>query len=442
MELALRESSSWSEHAGRHKAVRAEMMRYRGEVEEPAFELLRQRKASCAGAGVRKEPVTFSRGDADYLREVLEGMEPCLSATGTCSVLVLCVGNCRPGNRERGFYLVYNTRATSVAVVPPLPRGAASSSSRSHCDIAGGLAGPAVLCLGTAADDDGYLLAELLLRRDGRSHRPTNKAAGTLFFWEAAPLGSQHQLQREVDLPLLPPPVADQDYSFCADTVFPVGSTALCWADLLSGALLYDHSAASTSSSNKQQPCFHFIPLPDGYAAKNPSEIRGQRCPREFRSMCRCVHEDTLKFVSMDQQDDTLTVWALLLHHPLTTSPTDKSRWHKEASFRIRDLCWDDTADIKDDLKLQPPALGFPVISSTLPLPGAGGVVIYLSLTDYEYTSDNHQCEAALEATRLYVLNIDMRRWRVLSDSKVTARRNGTIPHHRLFATRIEFADT
>ncbi|CAO2206919.1 unnamed protein product [Urochloa humidicola] len=475
-QLALRDSSSsWTEQ-GRHKAVREEMMRYRAEVEEPAFELLlRRRKA--AGAGVRKELVTFSRGDADYLREVLEGVEPrlcevadapgvtCLSLNLSwhpshplwegCSassfvssihknLLLLCVGNCRPGNRGRGFYLVYNTRANSA-----LPRGAASS--RSHCDIAGGLAGAAILCLGgtTANDDDDgyYLLAELLLCRDGRSHLPTNK--GTLFVWEAAAaaLGSQQWVQREVDLPL-PPLVAHQDYySFCADIVFPVGSAVLCWADLLSGALLYDHSAATASNNNnnnKQQTCFHFIPLPDGYTAKNPCEIREQRCPQEFRSMCCCVDDDTLKFVSMDDQQGTvITIWALPLHHPLMTN---KSRWHKEASFRVRDLCWDDVvADIKDELKLQPPTtLGFPVISSTLQQPGGGGGgVIYLSLTDYEYTNDNnHQREAVLEATRLYMLTIDMHRWRVLSVFKVPPRPNGTIRHHRLFATRIEFADT
>ncbi|CAO2190244.1 unnamed protein product [Urochloa humidicola] len=453
MERALRESSSWSKEE-RRKAVRAEMIRYRAEVEEPAFDLLRRRKAS--GAGFGKEPVTLSRGDADYLREILEGVEPrlcevadapsvtCLSldiswhpshplwegcSTSTfisnChrNLLVLCVGNCRPGNRERGFYLVYNTRTNSVAIVPQLP------FSRSHCDIAGGLVGPAILCLGGTTADDGYLLTELLLRLDGRSHLPTNKA--TLFMWEVV-LGSQSEqwIPREVELPL----PAETFSSFCADMVFPVGSTVLCWADLLSGALLYDHAA----TSSKQQACrFHFIPLLDGYAANNPCEIRGQRCPQEFRSMC-CVGEDTLKFVSMDQQGTLITVWMLQNPLGLSTSPT-KSQWHKEASLRIRDLCWDDAAGIKDELKLQPPTLGFPVISSTPQQPGAGAV-IYLSLTDYEYTNDHYQRETVLEATGLYVLSIDMHRRRILSVFKVPPRRNGTIPHHhQLFATRIDF---
>ncbi|RCV21224.1 hypothetical protein SETIT_4G121600v2 [Setaria italica] len=324
-------------------------MRYRAEVEEPAFAILRERKASRpGGAAVRKELVTFTCGDADYFHEILDGIEPCLSQVvagaapsvtslslnnswppshsqrgypasafiASChhSLLVLCIGNCRPGNRDPGFYLVYDARASSVAIVPPL-LWCGGVCSRSHCDIAGAASGAAILRLaGTTEErDDGYLLAELLLRIDDRSYLPTNEA--TLFTWESlgcgGPTTTCRWLQREVVLPLPLPADEDEDDLFCADMVFALGSTSLCWVDLLTGILV------------------------------------------------------------------TLTTW--VLHHRL--SPT-KFQWHKDASFRIGDLCWDD------------------------PAPGDG--VIYLSLTDYEY---DHQDEV-LEATGLYVLSIDMHRRR------------------------------
>lgn len=61
-------------------AVRAELIRYREEVEGPAFDALRERKAGSAaaagGGGVRKEPLTFScdsEEEDDYYRYMLDG---------------------------------------------------------------------------------------------------------------------------------------------------------------------------------------------------------------------------------------------------------------------------------------------------------------------------------------------------------------------------------
>ncbi|XP_072149035.1 uncharacterized protein [Setaria viridis] len=274
-------------------------MRYRAEVEEPAFAILRERKASRpGGAAVRKELVTFTCGDADYFHEILDGIEPCLSQVvagaapsvtslslnnswppshsqrgypasafiASChhSLLVLCIGNCRPGNRDPGFYLVYDARASSVAIVPPL-LWCGGVCSRSHCDIAGAASGAAILRLaGTTEErDDGYLLAELLLRIDDRSYLPTNEA--TLFTWESlgcgGPTTTCRWLQREVVLPLPLPADEDEDDLFCADMVFALGSTSLCWVDLLTGILVYNHTAAAAEGSEGSSSTSSHCPM-------------------------------------------------------------------------------------------------------------------------------------------------------------------------------------
>ncbi|KAF0895363.1 hypothetical protein E2562_012394 [Oryza meyeriana var. granulata] len=50
--------------------MEAELIRYRAEVEEPAFAMLRDRKASRPPA-MRKEPTTSA-----YYRQVLDGIDP------------------------------------------------------------------------------------------------------------------------------------------------------------------------------------------------------------------------------------------------------------------------------------------------------------------------------------------------------------------------------
>ncbi|OEL13148.1 hypothetical protein BAE44_0025834 [Dichanthelium oligosanthes] len=52
----------------KQRAMWAETMQHRAEVQEPAFAILHERKASRPGGAMRKEPVTFSCDDAAYYR--------------------------------------------------------------------------------------------------------------------------------------------------------------------------------------------------------------------------------------------------------------------------------------------------------------------------------------------------------------------------------------
>lgn len=174
------------------QGVQWELRRLRTEAEERALAILRERKAKAAASGgdaVRKLPVVDSDWyDADYLREILEGIELCIEEVAPPSVasltlnlswppnhplwsrpvaafvtnchqrlILLCFGEYCPCN----FYVVYDTSANSVAIVPPLPH-----MPRYHSDIGGSNGGVAVLCL----DGGGYLLTELFLGRQTRQH--------------------------------------------------------------------------------------------------------------------------------------------------------------------------------------------------------------------------------------------------------------------------------
>jgi len=92
------------------------------------------------------------------------------------NLLALCLGNCYHDDWRHlpGCYLVLNTRAKSVAVVPPLP--AAVRVDSSHCYPIGS-AGVAVRRTDVHDDaDDRYLLAELYRHTD-RDDFPTNNPA-------------------------------------------------------------------------------------------------------------------------------------------------------------------------------------------------------------------------------------------------------------------------
>ncbi|OEL19283.1 hypothetical protein BAE44_0019697 [Dichanthelium oligosanthes] len=69
--------------------------------------------------------------------------------------------------------------------------------------------------------------------------------------------------------------------------VLAVGSTSLCWVDLLTGVLVYSHHTAAADGDDTLQmiPLFHFIPLPLGmetiYTPYDASKTTGEfECPR------------------------------------------------------------------------------------------------------------------------------------------------------------------
>ncbi|KAJ1275369.1 hypothetical protein BS78_05G130300 [Paspalum vaginatum] len=275
-------------------AIQEEMIRHRAEVQEPAFAILRERQASRPGA-MRKEPVTFAYHDADYYRQVLDGIDPRLPHLDADAIinhltlgiswrpndhylwnlplagyiashhdylLVLYFGAYRPGLVEPGCYLVINAWANSVAIVPPLSRCCFSSTS--PCGIIG--TGVAVLRHNEFGD---YVLAELCLHRDSRSHLlPTNKA--TLFLWWSPSSGppAGRWMQEEVVLPL--PTDIDHTVTFRADMAFAVSSTTLCWADLRTGVLVCSGIDRLAAGAGTAHDClvFRFIPLPEECARK------------------------------------------------------------------------------------------------------------------------------------------------------------------------------
>ncbi|KAK3161157.1 hypothetical protein QOZ80_1BG0073030 [Eleusine coracana subsp. coracana] len=145
------ENLSWHEReAAVQRAMEEAMSRYREEIEAPAEAILRERKASRRSA-VKKIPVAFGgNNDAALYREALDGIEPefpqLVGPPGITSmvlrvswsrasalrsfppiafvssvhhnILVLYVGNYRPGFSSRGFYLVYDAMANSVSPLP------------------------------------------------------------------------------------------------------------------------------------------------------------------------------------------------------------------------------------------------------------------------------------------------------------------------------------
>ncbi|CAL5000371.1 unnamed protein product [Urochloa decumbens] len=425
-------------------AIQDEIKRYRAEVEEPALAMLLQRKASSpsSAAAVRKEPLPEAiDGDGSLYRELLAGIEPCFSAAvagaappsvtrlsleiswppgrhitsypmsaciASCHrcFLVLYVGGYRPGvsvHHQPGFYLVYNASANSVAIVPPL-----CVNYSSHCDIG---AGVAVLCCSIGDGDcvGSYVLAELLLHIDSRNFLPTNKA--TLFIWDSS---SCWWVKRDqLVLPLPADHAADEQgtttCSFHAHLAFAVSFSSICWVDLRTGILVYNHIHSEQ---------FHFIPLPEECITgklRNRRSWQGQREPDEYRTMC-CLDRQTLKFVSMDesysQECPMFTSWTL--RRPL--SPTNW-KWEKDAvsSFCIRDL-WDD--QLYRDKLLRPLMPRFPVISTQEP------GIIYFSITDDYKHNHSH-----------YVLSFNMDRRRVESVYEVPSDKNAITLPPRLFTS-------
>lgn len=380
-----------------------------------------KKQGNAAGC---KVPVTgLVDANMNLYREILDGIEPCLSppAAGDppgvgflslniswppehhlrrgryCvayiqshhkSCFLLCVASCSPqlSGRHTSFHLVYDTLANSVSVVP-----------RDTCyfrrDLASGIA---LLRCGGGEGDGDFVLAQLCIRKDSESQLPTNK--GTLLTWRGSLLSgppSGEWVEKEAVFPL---PVDERTAnglpycSFYSDTVFAVGSTGICWVDLVTGLLIY----------RIDEQKFHFIPLP-----KDCVTERGDMEPKHYRSMC-CIQGrqgEILKLASLEgygQADVriaevTLTTWTLL--HPLLP---DDWTWEKdESSYRMADLFNDPV--YKDELKLQPLPPCFPVFSTVK----TG--VIYLSLIDVKFNYMQHMGDLR----GVHVLSVDMDSHRV-----------------------------
>ncbi|CAN6223736.1 unnamed protein product [Urochloa humidicola] len=433
------------------RAMEEVMLRYRAEIEAPADAILRKRKASRPSA-VHKVAVALSADDdydtgasAALYREALDGIEPHLPhvaeppgittltlrvswpcdstwrnfprgayiAGADYSVLALYVGPYRPGlSGVPGFYLVYDSRANSVAVAPPLPPGAVTTFSQ--CCIGTGVA---VL----RRRGDGYALVELLPRQDPRSGCITN--AGTLFTWRSSGPHAGRWVQTEaaaLPLPVEPPDEEDDDeppgYGFFADTAFAAGGSCVCWADLLQGMLVCDDVLAD-------HPEFRFVPLPPGFSVDpDPEGRRG--IPDQYRSMC-CVErrevdndnnqeQHAVKFVAMvgghsqgrSISEVELVTWTL-------DSPGDPtSEWKRGAAapMTLGDIWADPT--YKDELGLPPIAPSHPVLSM------AQDDVVYLELVEDEgrRLEEEEGDGGVTEGGRSwYMLTVDLRRRRVLS---------------------------
>ncbi|KAF8672269.1 hypothetical protein HU200_049466 [Digitaria exilis] len=247
--------------AGRDVA-RSSTVSPRGEVAGGA--ILRERKSSNPSpvAKVAAASLASAGADADYYREALEGVETHLLrlaeppqvthlalrvswppgsalrgfpqqfgfvSSADRNLLVLCVGNAPVCfNASRGFYLVHDAMANSVAVVPWLPPRSVPTMF-SHRGIGTGVA---VLRRGDEMTGEPFLLAELFLRRDrGRRGRTSNKA--TLFIWFGSGPASGGWTEKEVTLPFPSGYRSSKvsEYSFTADTVLAVGGKSLCWVD-------------------------------------------------------------------------------------------------------------------------------------------------------------------------------------------------------------------
>jgi len=439
------------------RATEEEINRYCAEVEAPAFAVLRERKASRPSAW-RKEPVTFTRADAGYYREVLEGIDlhlpqlaaapavnsltlriswppehemrcypcSCFLSSSHENFLALYLGAYRPSLSRPGCYLVLDTWAKSVAVIPSLPIGWVTSES--HCNT--GTAGVAILRHDLGRNK--YLLAELYLHRDDKSHLASNKAS--LFLWCSSGSGpfADHWIQKEVVLPI----PADEDgedteqhtYSFQADMVFAISSSALCWVDLLSGILVCDNIRRFVTGSKGDDLVFTFIPLPEECALKPDPLFRWGRAPEGYRSMC-CMSSDSIRFVSMDNHSHEHSISEVILRtwtltFPLRNKLRNNWKWEKDSALCMENL-FDTFPILKKDSKLQQLVLSRPIIYGLTH-------AVHLSVTDLEYMLEHQHWKVSA----FYELQIDMDMQMVSSVFKLPSG-SPIVPPSHIFASAV-----
>lgn len=321
-------------NAAEQTAIRREILNYRVQYEEPAAAALRRRKIESprSAAALTKlgngiaDKAFLDALDLDFSRLTLWPnvsslslrVSPELSADkfACCAfiaradhnIIVLYVGPYRPCLHGSGFYLIYDAHLKTLAAAPQLPK---SISLFSHCCIG---SGAAVLRI---SPPTGYMVAELLLRL-GSKGLPTSNA--TLVTWSNCFSSSlpPRWIETEVVLPQLPYPLVN-GYSFHADTVFPVGRSCLCWADLTMGIIVCKDLLA-------QDLEFTFVPLPEGLSC-DPLHGHGRGCPEERRCMsCSTCDNTVIRFVCLENR--ILTRWTFDLSDV-------KSGWKEVMSFDI-----------------------------------------------------------------------------------------------------------
>jgi hypothetical protein len=108
-----------------------------------------------------------------FLVYAIENFDLCCRSLRVSQQLVLYFGTYRPGIPSPGCYLVLNTWANSVAIIPPLHTTCVTSMS--HCGIGTGVT---ILRHNDYYD---YVLVELFSHQDTRTHLASNKV--TLFLW-------------------------------------------------------------------------------------------------------------------------------------------------------------------------------------------------------------------------------------------------------------------
>uniref|UniRef100_A0A0D3EQB4 DUF1618 domain-containing protein n=1 Tax=Oryza barthii TaxID=65489 RepID=A0A0D3EQB4_9ORYZ len=417
------DGQEWDEQ--QQSAIRAEITRHRAEVLEPAFAIFRDRKVCrpAAPGTMRKEPMASRCNSGSYYREVLDGIDPRFSyltgashdlwnhplsaSISSCHdcLLVLYFGNYHPGISSPGCYLVLNTWANSVTIVPPLR--ATCVTTMSHCGIGTGVA---ILRHNDYYD---YVLVELFPHQDSRTHLASNKA--TLFLWwspSSGPLADGQWIRKEVLLPI--PATSNQDkddatrpptYSFRENMVFAVSTTSLCWVDLRTGILVCDHIDKLNTSTDDEDDrlLFRFIPLPEECVMK-PGLLSRERPAEEHRTMI-CMDPETILFVSMDSYiqglpigDTVLMTWTLKF--PLTNHWT----WEKHSA---PSLC---VGDLLNDL---------PVLKESK----NDGKTQHIANCPYERKHENGQWGVV----ELYEVSIDMDRRTHQGDLHIVDRINSLI---------------
>ncbi|RCV32272.1 hypothetical protein SETIT_6G245500v2 [Setaria italica] len=311
----------------------APLLRYRRELEWPAEDILRERRASNPSA-VRKL-VAFGGEEAARYLAILDGIEPHLEIahppgvaslvlrrdafnefhTGASiagadrNIIAMYAGPYRPTlpppgtsrglgfssgclcNRDKrsrlwGFYLVCDSLANSLAAVPPLPPSSASQFTNHGVGSGAGV-------LRHHDPPSEYVLAELLYHRNSCT-------MATLFTW---------QVDQQGGCTPLPSDPAD---IFRADIVFALGDSSICRVDLLKGILICDKVMDGL-------PKFRFISLPEG-------------CSQGTSAPC-AVFAATLSAGDIDDLI-TLRTWTLCISN---------SEWTKGGSFRIVDVWADPT---------------------------------------------------------------------------------------------------
>ncbi|KAL6644475.1 hypothetical protein ACP70R_016083 [Stipagrostis hirtigluma subsp. patula] len=390
--------STQERREAKQTAMEAEIRRYRAEVEAPAAATVRDRKAFSPSA-VSKIKVPFPGFDDDvaFYRQVLDCVEPHLEwgfPLNNCppgafisgfdkNLLVLYVGPYRPGRPSPGCYIVYDSWANSVAVVPKLPLTAVSMFSHKSIRTV-----VAVLCHGEPSD---YLVIELLRHLD-----ECGGGADLFLWWSSGPCACQW-VQKQVELPL--------PTNFCADLVRAARRNRLCWIDLIQGALVYDKLL-------DDHPKFQFTALPKECCI--PQGHYGRVLEGLHRSACCVERQDgswVLKLVTMDDDDcplasATLVAWCLIVQD--TGEPLE---WKKVCSICLGDLSKDE-----DMLAMRPLV---PILSTT------EDDVIYLALSNPQ-SGDRR------------MIKVDLLHRRVLSTvHKSDPEDDLAFPHPFIFASQV-----